>query len=100
MKSIQEAAIENSLRKNEEKEIAHILSCEDFSKGVEFATKWHEINENTPTGTPILLKFVNKSYEVGYYIKQKYRGYGFYSHFEADIEFVLEGVTHWRPINF
>ena len=72
-----------------------------FNAGVDFAIRWISVEEKSPPiGVPILLKFVNNTYEVGYYLNHKYRGLGFYSYIEPDIEFILEAVTHWRPINF
>ena len=72
-----------------------------FNAGVDYVTMWIPVEEKSPpNGVPILLKFVNNTYEVGYYLKHKYRGFGFYSYSESDIEFILEAVTHWRYINF
>lgn len=71
-----------------------------FQAGVDFATQWNSINTPPSYGIPLLLKFVNGSYEVGYYLQHRRRDDDFYSFIEPDIEFKFEAVTHWRLIEF
>ncbi|MDL2310119.1 DUF551 domain-containing protein [Parabacteroides sp. OttesenSCG-928-B22] len=67
--------------------------------GAREAQRWISITEELPNyGEPVLLKFVNGSYEVGYYLQHKERNDEFYSYIEPDIEFIFQAVTHWRPI--
>ena len=77
---------------NEDIESAFIL-------GAEFAQQWIEVEDELPEyGTACLLKFVDETYEVGYFFSHKYREDSFYSYCQNDIEFKVEAVTHWRPI--
>lgn len=67
--------------------------------GVQLAQRWISVEEELPElGVPVLLKFVNWTYGVGYYLQHKHRGCNFYSYIEPDIEFLFDAITHWRQI--
>lgn len=78
------------------KEFGYLLG---FNKGVAFAQRWIPLEEEKPEyAEPILIKFENGTYEVGYYLRHKYREDSFYNYESNDIEFKIDTVTHWRPI--
>jgi hypothetical protein len=76
------------------------ICIDAFDAGVASAQRWVSVNDKPPGYcVPVLLRFVNGSYEVGYYLQHKERDDEFYSYSEPDIEFILQAVTHWRYID-
>jgi hypothetical protein len=61
-------------------------------------TFWRQVKVTPPFNKPLLLRFANGSFEVGYYLTHIYRDDNFYSYPEPNIEFILEAVTHWKEI--
>ena len=95
MKTIEEAADDYSCRKDNETE-----SYCGFKNGVQFAQRWIPVEEEKPEYMEeLLLKFVNGTHEVGYFLRKKGHEDAFYSYIQPNIEFRLEAVTHWRPID-
>lgn len=74
------------------------MGAEYMKKEIEDKNRWiSETDEEKPVYcAPILLKFYNGTYMVGYYLRHKHRKDMFYSYTEPDVEFVLEAVKEWR----
>lgn len=53
-------------------------------------------DENIPESVPLLLKSNDGVLYLGYYLKHKRRGYGFYNYAEPDIEFLLENIIEYK----
>lgn len=68
----------------------------------EESTRWRKVEEekeNIPYCVPLLLKLNDGDIKLGYYLDHKYREDSFYSINDNGIEFLIEGVTEWQPIN-
>lgn len=68
-------------------------------KNEKMASRWRKVSEELPPmSTEILLRLVDGSHQIGYYLPHKYRDDNFYNHCESDIEFLLLDVVEWKPI--
>lgn len=76
------------------------IKVEMFDRGVKYAKRWRKVSEELPPmSTEILLRLVDGSHQIGYYLPHKYRDDNFYNHCESDIEFLLLDVVEWKPID-
>lgn len=69
--------------------------------GVKEAFEWINTYEEPEGGVPLLLKINHggySEYRVGWYLDHPYRGYGFYTYPEPDIEFLTTDVAAYRYI--
>ncbi len=74
-----------------------------FREGAHWALQkffcWISSDQEPDTNVPLILKYENGTYEIGYYLWHKRRGYGFYCYPEPDIEFLRTDVVAYRPVN-
>lgn len=109
METINEAATKHSLKKNTVKEIAHILSCEDFKSGVEFSQQWIKVENELPEQVEKLIGNSIKSENV--LVKRKWDDTGEIAieincrfrpspriGFLWNIEYKGSTIIEWRPI--
>lgn len=109
METINEAATKHSLKKNTVKEIAHILSCEDFKAGVEFSQQWIKVENELPEQVEKLIGNSIKSENV--LVKRKWDDTGEIAieinfrfrpspriGFLWNIEYKGSTIIEWRPI--
>ena len=110
METINEAATKHSLKKNTVKEIAHILSCEDFKAGVEFSQQWIKVENEFPEQVEKLIGNSIKSENV--LVKRKWDDTGEIAieincrfrpspriGFLWNIEYKDSSIIEWRPID-
>ena len=68
-------------------------------KNEKLSSCWRSVMEELPPmGTELLLRLVDGSHHIGYYLSHKYRDDNFYNHCESDIEFLLLDVIEWKFI--
>ena len=109
METINEAATKHSLKKNTVKEIAHILTCEDFKAGVEFSQQWIKVENELPEQVEKLIGNSIKSENV--LVKRKWDDTGEIAieincrfrpspriGFLWNIEYKGSTIIEWRPI--
>jgi len=69
--------------------------------GIKEALEWIDTYEEPEGGVPLLLKINHvgySEYRVGWYLDNPYRGYGFYTYPEPDVEFLTTDVAAYRYI--
>lgn len=100
MKTIEEAAKKYSTGIfTDEFKSEQMVRIESFKAGVKFTQQWISVEkQEMPLCEKIILRDEFDDSSMGYYLWHKHRGFGFYSYSEPDIEFELNNITHWRPI--
>ena len=102
MKTVEEIAFakylsDQSLPERKRMDVSNYLDWANFGKNE--AQRFININDELPEqGIQVIVQYDDYTFDCAYYFEAKGRK-RFYNHCEPDIDFILEHITHWRPIN-
>ena len=70
-----------------------ISDCVTAGYNAAVKKQWISVEESTPDfAVPVLMKLMDSSCVIGYYLRHRERGNGFYTYLEPDIEFEVNYI--------